>query len=84
MHAMLRDTVVLLLATLLVAGESSAQTEQESAPAPEPIQGSAPGSGAAPQSIPGILLTPPRPVPLPAQTPPQTCPDTGQKLELIG
>jgi hypothetical protein len=84
MHAVLRDTVVLLLATLIVAGEASAQTQQESAPAPEPIRGSAPVSETAPRSIPGILVTPPRPVPLPAQTHPQTCPDTGQKLELIG
>jgi hypothetical protein len=84
MQATLSGTMVMLLATLLVMGNARAQAEQESSPAPETIQGSPPASATVPQSIPGILLIPPRPASLPSPTQPQTCPDTGQKLELIG
>jgi hypothetical protein len=84
MHAKLSGTAVLLLATLLVMGNACAQAEEDSAPAPETIQGTPPASATVPQSIPGILLIPPRPASLPSAAQPQTCPDTGQKLELIG
>jgi hypothetical protein len=75
------SVIVLMLATLLTATNASAQTEQASGPAPEPAQ-AAPATETVPHSIPGILLMPP--APLPSQTQPQTCPFTGQKLELIG
>jgi len=81
MYAVLRVPVILLLAIFVVAGRASAQTQQEAAPPPETIQ--APPMEKAPQSVPGVLFLTPTP-PLPSQSQPQTCPDTGQKLELIG
>jgi hypothetical protein len=84
MHATLNGITAMLLAILLMMGNACAQAQEESSSAPETIQGAPPASATAPQSIPGILLTPPRPVSLPSQVQPQTCPDTGQKLELIG
>jgi hypothetical protein len=83
MNRSLVGVLVLLLATLCLAGRSGAQSEQESAsvPAPETTP-TAPSTEAVPRSIPGIIwLTPPAPR---SQTQPQTCPFTGQKLELIG
>jgi len=81
MKCMCKGAIVLLLTSLMAVGKSSAQSEKELAPAPEPME-AAPATEIVPQSIPGILLTPPQP--LPSQTQPQTCPFTGQKLELIG
>jgi len=80
MQAALKGAAVLLFATFCAVGESGAQTEQQPVAAPEMMQ-PAPASETR-QFVPGIIVTPP--APLPPQTQPNTCPDTGQKLELIG
>ncbi len=77
-----RDIIVAVtLCAFLLAGNTHAQTEQGPAPAPGPVT-----------PPPGILVTPPRLVPqrpafgekAPAEsTQPQSCPDTGHKLELV-
>jgi hypothetical protein len=69
MKIALNAAVALMLCALLLAGNARAQTEA----------GPAPGSATLP--IPGIVVTPPTPPPADTQ---QSCPDTGNKLELIG
>jgi hypothetical protein len=60
-----------ILCVFLLAGPGGAETE----PAP------APASQTQTPSLPGIIVMPPR---LPADMmQPQSCPDTGRKLELI-
>ena len=70
MKTALNAAVALTLCAVLLAGKASAESEAAPAPAPE----------SAPQPPPGILLTPPRAPPPDTQ---QSCPATGQKLELV-
>jgi hypothetical protein len=72
MKIALDAAVALALCAFLLAGKASAQTEPGPAPAPESVM-------RPPQ---GIILTPPRAPPPPANTQ-QSCPDTGSKLDLI-
>jgi hypothetical protein len=77
----LNVAVALTLCALLLAGNAQ-QAQAEPGPAP----------GTATQPFPGIIVTPPRLAPQlpasgerapPAGTQPQSCPDTGRKLELV-
>jgi len=81
MKTALNAVVALMLPIYLLAGNAGAQSEPGSALPPEKLEGSPPASETAIQPAPGIIVTPPTP---PSQTQPQSCPDTGRKLELIG
>ena len=82
MKTALNAAVALILPLYLLAGNAAAQSEPESALPPEKVEGSPPAPETAIQPAPGIIVTPPSPPP--SQTQPQSCPDTGRKLELIG
>jgi len=82
MKTALNAAVALMLAFYLLAGNAGAQSEPGSALPPEKAEGSPPASETAIQPAPGIIVTPPTPPP--SQMEPQSCPDTGRKLELIG
>jgi len=69
MKTALNAAFALTLCAFLLAGNAKAQTE------------AAPATGSATLPLPGIVVTPPAPPPADAQ---QSCPDTGNKLELIG
>jgi hypothetical protein len=70
MKTALNAAVALMLCAFLLVGDARAQTEADPAPAPATLP-----------PLPGIVVTPPT-------TPPadtlQSCPDAGNKLELIG
>jgi len=70
MKTELNAAAALMLCALLLAGNARAQTEA----------GPAPGSATLPP-LPGIVVTPTTPPPADTQ---QSCPDAGNKLELIG
>jgi hypothetical protein len=68
-----------ILGCLLAGGRLSAETEPQSPSAPDPV---------TPPPA-GIIVTPPVSIPLkpdilPPNSPPQTCPATDHKLDLIG
>ena len=68
MKTVLKAGVALSLSAFVVTGNAIAQTEQD------------PSRGTALQPPPGIIMTPPLAPSVDSQ---QSCPATGQKLELI-
>ena len=70
MKAALNVALGLTFCAFLLADGARAQSEAQPQPLPPPESVTPP---------PGILLTPPRPPPEPQHS----CPDTGQKLELV-
>jgi len=69
MKTALNAAVALMLCAFLLVGDARAQTEADPAPAPATLP-----------PLPGIVVTPPTPPPADTQ---QSCPVTGNKLELI-
>ncbi len=72
MKTALNGIAALSLCAFLLAGGAGAEGESAPAPTAEP----------GPQPFPGIIVNPPRPM-APAAPQPQSCPDSGRKLELI-
>jgi hypothetical protein len=69
MKTALNAVAAVTLCAFLLAGNATAQTEADPAP------------GSATLPLPGIVVTPPTAPSADAQ---QSCPDAGNKLELIG
>ena len=74
MKTAVNGIAVLSLCAFLLAGGAWAEAESAPAPTAEPAT--------QPQPFPGIIVNPPRPM-APAAPQPQSCPDSGRKLELI-
>jgi hypothetical protein len=80
MKAVLTAVVVLGLGAILTAGHLGAETESEAPSVSDPV----------PSPPAGIIVTPPVSIPArpesvpPVSSPPQTCPATDRRLDLIG